>query len=54
MHAPAFGQIVAEIAAHGRARALDVHALRPSRFLEGDPVRGSVFLERAVTLGGSS
>lgn len=30
--------------APGAARSLDVHALRPSRFAEGDPVRGSALL----------
>jgi sarcosine oxidase subunit beta len=44
MHAPALGQLAAEIVAHGRALALDVHALRPSRFAENDPVRGSSLL----------
>ena len=44
MHAPALGQLIAEIATHGQARALDVHELRPSRFLEGDPVRGATLL----------
>ena len=44
MHAPALGLLAAEIAAHGAARSLDVHALRPSRFAEGDPVRGSALL----------
>jgi sarcosine oxidase, subunit beta len=43
MHAPALGLLAAEIAAGG-ARSLDVHALRPSRFAEGDPVRGSALL----------
>jgi sarcosine oxidase subunit beta len=44
MHAPALGQLVAEIAVHGRAQSLDVHALRPSRFLEEDPIPGSPLL----------
>jgi len=44
MHAPALGLLAAEIAVHGAARSLDVHALRPSRFAEGDPVRGSSLL----------
>jgi sarcosine oxidase subunit beta len=44
MHAPALGLLAAEIAAHGAARSLDVHPLRPSRFAEGDPVRGSSLL----------
>jgi sarcosine oxidase subunit beta len=44
MHAPALGLLAAEIAVHGAARSLDVHALRPSRFAEGDPVRGSALL----------
>ena len=37
MHAPALGQLLAEIIVHGRARSLDVHALRPSRFSESAP-----------------
>jgi sarcosine oxidase subunit beta len=36
MHAPALGQLLAEIIVHGKARSLDVHALRPSRFAEGE------------------
>lgn len=44
MHAPAIGQLIAEIATHGRALALDITALRPSRFVEGDPVRGGTLL----------
>lgn len=44
MHAPALGLLAAEIATQGGARSLDVHALRPSRFAEGDPVRGSALL----------
>lgn len=36
MHAPALGQLLAEILVHGRATSLDVHALRPSRFAEND------------------
>jgi sarcosine oxidase subunit beta len=37
MHAPALGQLLAEIIVHGRALSFDVHALRPSRFAEGQP-----------------
>jgi len=37
MHAPALGQLLAEIIVHGKARSLDVHELRPSRFAEGEP-----------------
>ena len=44
MHAPALGLLAAEIAVHGAARALDVRALRPSRFAEGDAIRGSALL----------
>ena len=42
MHAPALGQLLAEIIVHGRATSLDVRALRPSRFAEQDlnPVSG--------------
>jgi len=44
MHAPALGLLAAEIATLGAARSLDVHALRPSRFAERDPVCGSLLL----------
>jgi sarcosine oxidase subunit beta len=37
MHAPALGQLLAEIIADGEASSLDVRALRPSRFREGEP-----------------
>jgi len=37
MHAPALGQLAAEIVTAGRASSLDVHALRPERFAEGAP-----------------
>jgi glycine/D-amino acid oxidase-like deaminating enzyme len=37
MHAPALGQLLAEIMSDGVASSLDVGALRPSRFLEGKP-----------------
>lgn len=39
MHAPVLGQLAAEIILDGRAKSLDVHALRASRFAENDPVR---------------
>ena len=37
MHAPALGQLLAEIIIDGKASALDVRALRPERFAEGQP-----------------
>jgi sarcosine oxidase subunit beta len=37
MHAPALGHLLAEIIVDGSARTLDVHALRPSRFVESEP-----------------
>jgi sarcosine oxidase, subunit beta len=37
MHAPALGQLLAEIICDGNASTLDVTALRPSRFDEGAP-----------------
>lgn len=40
MHAPAIGQLVAELILDGRARSLDIHPLRPSRFREDDPIHG--------------
>jgi sarcosine oxidase subunit beta len=36
MHAPALGQLLAEIIVDGRAATIDTHALRPGRFAEGD------------------
>ena len=37
MHAPALGQLLAEIVSDGRTTSLDVTALRPERFAEGQP-----------------
>jgi sarcosine oxidase subunit beta len=37
MHAPALGQLAAEIITDGSARSLDVRPLRPARFAEGCP-----------------
>jgi sarcosine oxidase, subunit beta len=37
MHAPALGQLLAEIMSDGAASSLDVSALRPCRFTEGRP-----------------
>ncbi len=36
MHAPALGQLLAEVMSDGAGPTLDVSPLRPSRFLEGD------------------
>jgi hypothetical protein len=36
MHAPALGQLLAEIICETRASTLDVHPLRPTRFAEAD------------------
>jgi sarcosine oxidase subunit beta len=44
MHAPALGQVLAEIIVHGAARSLDVRVLRPSRFAEGEPNRAPEIL----------
>jgi sarcosine oxidase subunit beta len=38
MHSPALGQLVAEMILDGQAHTLDLHALRPSRFAEGDAI----------------
>lgn len=43
MHAPALGQLLAEMILAGRT-SLDVHALRPTRFLEGAPNPAPVLL----------
>jgi sarcosine oxidase subunit beta len=40
MHSPALGQVLAELILDGEARSVNVHALRPSRFAEGEPVVG--------------
>ncbi len=37
IHAPALGQLLAEVVLGGAAHALDTHALRSSRFAEGEP-----------------
>jgi sarcosine oxidase, subunit beta len=37
MHSPAIGQLAAELLTLGAARSLDIHALRPGRFREGQP-----------------
>ena len=37
MHAPALGHLLAEIILDGSAQTLDAHALRPTRFAEGEP-----------------
>jgi sarcosine oxidase subunit beta len=44
MHSPALGQLLTEIILDGAAHTLDTHALRPSRFAEGDPNTGPDFL----------
>jgi sarcosine oxidase subunit beta len=37
MHSAVLGQLLTEIMLDGRASTLDIHALRPSRFAEGEP-----------------
>ncbi len=37
MHAPALGQLAAEVLTLGKTRSFDISALRPSRFSEGQP-----------------
>lgn len=37
-HSPATGLLLAEIVLDGRATTLDIHALRPTRFAEGEPI----------------
>ena len=46
MHAPALGQLLAEMmtGSDGRATSLDTHLLRPSRFAEGAPIEGPALL----------
>jgi sarcosine oxidase subunit beta len=43
MHAPALGELVAQLATNAPT-TLDLHALRPSRFAENDPIAGSPLL----------
>lgn len=44
MHSPALGKLLSEIVVNGRAQSLDVHSLRPERFLEGQPIVGNSLL----------
>ena len=44
MHAPALGQLLAEIILDGEAQSLDVRAIRPTRFDEGEPNVAPEFL----------
>lgn len=44
MHAPALGHLLTEIILDGAARTLDVRALRPTRFAEGEPNVAPEFL----------
>jgi glycine/D-amino acid oxidase-like deaminating enzyme len=44
MHAPALGALAAELIVGGGIRSLDVKPLRPTRFAEGDPIRGASLL----------
>jgi sarcosine oxidase subunit beta len=37
-HAPVTGKLLAEIATTGAATTIDIHALRPERFAEGEPI----------------
>ena len=44
MHSPALGQLLAEVILDGRATSLDIRALRPERFAEGEPNIGTGLL----------
>ncbi len=44
MHSAVLGHLLTEIMLDGRAHTLDIHALRPSRFAEGQPNPGSEIL----------
>ena len=44
MHAPALGQLAAELILDGAAHSMDVRSLRPSRFAEGQPNSVAEFL----------
>jgi len=43
MHAPAIGQVIAELIVDGRS-SIDIHSLRPSRFVEGERIEASSLL----------
>ena len=43
MHAPAIGQVIAEMILDGRS-SIDIHSLRPSRFAEGEGIEASSLL----------
>jgi len=43
MHAPAIGQVIAELIVDGRT-SMDIHSLRPSRFAEGEGIEASSLL----------
>ncbi len=44
MHAPALGQLLAELIMDGTAHSCDIGALRPTRFAEGQPNIVGAFL----------
>jgi sarcosine oxidase subunit beta len=44
MHSPALGQLLAEHILDGHTHTLDTHALRPTRFAEGQPNLGPSLL----------
>ena len=43
MHAPAIGQVIAELIVNGRS-SIDIESLRPSRFAEGEGIQASALL----------
>jgi sarcosine oxidase subunit beta len=43
MHAPAIGQVLSELILDGRS-SIDIHPLRPSRFVEGEGIEASALL----------
>jgi sarcosine oxidase, subunit beta len=43
MHAPAIGQVIAELIVDGRS-SIDIHSLRPSRFEEGEGIEAGALL----------
>ncbi|GAC1446001.1 MAG: FAD-binding oxidoreductase [Pyrinomonadaceae bacterium] len=44
MHAPAIGQLLAELIVEGEAISIDINSLRPSRFIEGQAIIANDFL----------
>jgi sarcosine oxidase, subunit beta len=44
MHSPAFGQLMSELISTGQTQSLNMHQLRPERFVENDAIKGNSLL----------